>query len=376
MAKEKKEKKGFKSLFGFGKMTKDMGIDLGTANTLVYIKGQGIVVREPSVVAIRDDSKEVLAVGEEAKRMIGRTPGNIVAIRPMKDGVIADFDVTQSMLSYFIQKAAAKKGVVSPRIAICVPFGVTEVEKRAIEEAARTAGAKDAFLIEEPMAAAIGAGLRIEEPEGNMVVDIGGGTSEIAIISLGGIVTAKSIRLGGDELDEAIVNYVKKEYSLMIGERTAEDVKIRIGSAYKEGEEMEMEIRGRDLISGLPKTMQISSSEVRDALRDPVNSIVDGIKSTLEKTPPELASDIMENGIMLTGGGALLKGLDKLVKEETGMPVKIAENPLDCVAIGTGKSVEDQEIFEKVLMMNNKNPNMPFSSLRLGRIIESKKSRC
>lgn len=354
MAKEKKEKKGFKSLFGFGKMTKDMGIDLGTANTLVYIKGQGIVVREPTVVAIRDDSKEVLAVGEEAKRMIGRTPGNIVAIRPMKDGVIADFDVTQSMLSYFIQKAAAKKGVVSPRIAICVPFGVTEVEKRAIEEAARTAGAKDAFLIEEPMAAAIGAGLRIEEPEGNMVVDIGGGTSEIAIISLGGIVTAKSIRLGGDELDEAIVNYVKKEYSLMIGERTAEDVKIRIGSAYKEGEEMEMEIRGRDLISGLPKTMQISSSEVRDALRDPVNSIVDGIKSTLEKTPPELASDIMENGIMLTGGGALLKGLDKLVKEETGMPVKIAENPLDCVAIGTGKSVEDQEIFEKVLMMNNR----------------------
>ena len=354
MAKEKKEKKGFKSLFGFGKMTKDMGIDLGTANTLVYIKGQGIVVREPSVVAIRDDSKEVLAVGEEAKRMIGRTPGNIVAIRPMKDGVIADFDVTQSMLSYFIQKAAAKKGVVSPRIAICVPFGVTEVEKRAIEEAARNAGAKDAFLIEEPMAAAIGAGLRIEEPEGNMVVDIGGGTSEIAIISLGGIVTAKSIRLGGDELDEAIVNYVKKEYSLMIGERTAEDVKIKIGSAYKEGDEIEMEIRGRDLISGLPKTMQISSSEVRDALRDPVNSIVDGIKSTLEKTPPELASDIMENGIMLTGGGALLKGLDKLVKEETGMPVKIAENPLDCVAIGTGKSVEDQEIFEKVLMMNNR----------------------
>ena len=354
MAKEKKEKKGFKSLFGFGKMTKDMGIDLGTANTLVYIKGQGIVVREPSVVAIRDDSKDVLAVGEEAKRMIGRTPGNIVAIRPMKDGVIADFDITQSMLSYFIQKAAAKKGVVSPRIAICVPFGVTEVEKRAIEEAARNAGAKDAFLIEEPMAAAIGAGLRIEEPEGNMVVDIGGGTSEIAIISLGGIVTAKSIRLGGDELDEAIVNYVKKEYRLMIGERTAEDVKIKIGSAYKEGDEIEMEIRGRDLISGLPKTMQISSSEVRDALRDPVNSIVDGIKSTLEKTPPELASDIMENGIMLTGGGALLKGLDKLVKEETGMPVKIAENPLDCVAIGTGKSVEDQEIFEKVLMMNNR----------------------
>ena len=352
MAKEKKEKKGFKSLFGFGKMTKDMGIDLGTANTLVYIKGQGIVVREPSVVAIRDDSKEVLAVGEEAKRMIGRTPGNIVAIRPMKDGVIADFDVTQSMLSYFIQKAAAKKGVVSPRIAICVPFGVTEVEKRAIEEAARTAGAKDAFLIEEPMAAAIGAGLRIEEPEGNMVVDIGGGTSEIAVISLGGIVAAKSIRIGGDEFDDAIIAYVKKEYNLMIGERTAENIKINIGSTFKDDQEKEMEIRGRDLISGLPKTITISSTEVREALKEPVNAIVDGIKSTLEKTPPELASDIMENGIMLTGGGALLRGFDKLIASETGMKVEIAESPLDCVALGTGKTVEDEVIFEKVLMMN------------------------
>ncbi|RDY24044.1 rod shape-determining protein [Romboutsia maritimum] len=352
--KEKKEKKGFGSIFGFNKMTKDMGIDLGTANTLVYIKGQGIVVREPSVVAIRDDSKEVLAVGEEAKRMIGRTPGNIVAIRPMKDGVIADFDVTQSMLSYFIQKAAAKKGVVSPRIAICVPFGVTEVEKRAIEEAARQAGAKDAYLIEEPMAAAIGAGLRVEEPEGNMVVDIGGGTTEIAVISLGGIVTAKSIRIGGDEFDESIVSYVKKEYNLMIGERTAEDVKISIGSTFKDDQETNMQIRGRDLISGLPKTVEISSTEVRDALKEPISSIVDAIKSTLEKTPPELASDIMENGIMLTGGGALLRGLDKLVKQETGMPVQIADNPLDCVALGTGKSVEDQEIFEKVLMMNTR----------------------
>ena len=339
--KDKKEKKGFMSMFGFKKMTKDMGIDLGTANTLVYIKGQGIVVREPSVVAIRDDSKEVLAVGEEAKKMIGRTPGNIVAIRPMKDGVIADFDVTESMLRYFIQKAAAKKGVVTPRIAICVPYGVTEVEKRAIEEAARTAGARDAYLIEEPMAAAIGAGLRVEEPEGNMVVDIGGGTTEIAIISLGGIVTAKSI-----------VSYVKKTYNLAIGERTAEDVKISIGSTFKDDKEQNMQIRGRDLISGLPKTIEISSAEVRDALNEPINSIVDAIKSTLEKTPPELASDIMENGIMLTGGGALLRGLDKLVKQETGMPVQIAENPLDCVALGTGKSVEDQEIFEKVLMMN------------------------
>ncbi|HFL2395159.1 TPA: rod shape-determining protein, partial [Clostridioides difficile] len=299
MAKEKKkEKKGF---FSFNKMTKDMGIDLGTANTLVYIKGQGIVVREPSVVAIRDDSKEVLAVGEEAKKMIGRTPGNIVAIRPMKDGVIADFDITQSMISYFIQKAADKKGVVSPRIAICVPFGVTEVEKRAIEEAARQAGAKDAFLIEEPMAAAIGAGLKVEEPEGNMVVDIGGGTSEIAVISLGGIVTAKSIRIGGDEFDESIVAYVKKEYNLMIGERTAENVKINIGSTFKDDEEINMQIRGRDLISGLPKTIEICSTEVREALKEPVSSIVDAIKSTLERTPPELASDIMENGIMLTG---------------------------------------------------------------------------
>ena len=354
MAKEKKEKKGFKSLFGFGKMTKDMGIDLGTANTLVYIKGQGTVVREPSVVAIRDDSKDVLAVGEEAKRMIGRTPGNIVAIRPMKDGVIADFDITQSMLSYFIQKAAAKKGVVSPRIAICVPFGVTEVEKRAIEEAARNAGAKDAFLIEEPMAAAIGAGLRIEEPEGNMVVDIGGGTSEIAIISLGGIDTAESIRIGGNKLDEAIVNYVKKEYNLLIGERTAEDVKINIGSAYKDGEEVTSQISGRDLVTGLPKKIDISSAEIRDALKDPINTIVNGIKITLEKTKPELAADLMENGIMLTGGGALLKGLDLLGKEETGMPVFIAEYPLDCVAIGTGKSVEDQEIFEKVLVANKR----------------------
>ena len=352
--KEKREKKGFGSLFGFGKMTKDMGIDLGTANTLVYIKGQGIVVREPSVVAIRDDSKEVLAVGEEAKKMIGRTPGNIVAIRPMKDGVIADFDVTQSMLSYFIQKAAAKKGVVSPRIAICVPFGVTDVEKRAIEEAARQAGAKDAYLIEEPMAAAIGAGLKVEEPEGNMVVDIGGGTSEIAVISLGGIVSAESVRIGGNKFDEAIVGYVKKEYNLMIGERTAEDIKISIGSTFKEDQESNMQIRGRDLISGLPKTVEISSTEVREALKEPISSIVDAIKSTLEKTPPELASDIMENGIMLTGGGALLRGLDKLIKQETGMPVTIAEDPLDCVALGTGKSVEDQEIFEKVLMMNNR----------------------
>ena len=354
MASEKKQKKQKGSFFGFGKMTKDMGIDLGTANTLVYIKGQGIVLREPSVVAIRDDSKDVLAVGEEAKRMIGRTPGNIKAIRPMKDGVIADFDITQSMLTYFIQKSAAKKGVVSARIARCGPYGVTEVEKKALEEAAQQAGAKEVFLIEEPMAAAIGAGLRVEEPEGNMVVDIGGGTSEIAVISLGGIDTAESIRIGGNKLDEAIVNYVKKEYNLLIGERTAEDVKINIGSAYKDGEEGTSQISGRDLVTGLPKKIDISSAEIRDALKDPINTIVNGIKITLEKTKPELAADLMENGIMLTGGGALLKGLDLLVKEETGMPVFIAEYPLDCVAIGTGKSVEDQEIFEKVLVANKR----------------------
>ena len=353
MAKEKndkKERRGLMSLFGLKKMTKDMGIDLGTANTLVYIKGQGIVVREPSVVAIRDDSKEVLAVGEEAKKMIGRTPGNIVAIRPMKDGVIADFDVTESMLRYFIQKAAAKKGVVSPRIAICVPYGVTEVEKRAIEEAARAAGARDAYLIEEPMAAAIGAGLRVEEPEGNMIVDIGGGTTEIAIISLGGIVTAKSIRIGGDEFDESIVAYVKKEYNLAIGERTAEDVKITIGSTFKDDQENNMQIRGRDLISGLPKTIEISSTEVRDALKEPINQIIDAIKSTLEKTPPELASDIMEKGIVLAGGGALIKNLDKLLSMETGMPVYIAESPLDCVVRGTGKTLEDLERLKSVLV--------------------------
>lgn len=343
-----------KKLNFFNVISKDMGIDLGTANTLVYVRGKGIVVREPSVVAIRDDNKEVLAVGEEAKKMIGRTPGNIIAIRPMKDGVIADFDITQSMLRYFIKKAYPKKSLVSPRIAVCVPYGVTEVEKRAIEEAARQAGARDAYLIEEPMAAAIGAGLNVEEPDGNMVVDIGGGTSEIAVISLGGIVTAKSIRIGGDEFDESIVNYVKKEYNLMIGERTAEEVKIQIGSAFKEEKEEKMSIRGRDLISGLPKTIDITSAEVREALKEPITSIVDGIKATLEKTPPELASDIMENGIMVTGGGALLKGLDRLIMEETGMPVHIAENPLDCVAIGTGKSVEDKEIFDKVIMMNNR----------------------
>nr|WP_190014597.1 rod shape-determining protein [Geosporobacter subterraneus] len=335
--------------------SKDMGIDLGTANTLVYVRGRGIVVREPSVVAIQEDTRQVLAVGQEAKQMIGRTPGNIIAIRPLKDGVIADFDVTQSMLKYFIRRAYPKKSLFfQPRVVVGVPSGVTEVEKRAVEEAALQAGAKEAYLIEEPMAAAIGAGLPVEEPTGSMVVDIGGGTTEIAIISLGGIVTSKSIRIGGDELDEAIVQYIKKEYSLMIGERTAEEIKLKIGSAYPKGKEDKLSIRGRDLVSGLPKTLEISSAEIMDALHEPVNAIVDAIKYTLEKTPPELASDIMEFGIMLTGGGALLDGLDRLVRRETGMPVKIAEEPLDCVALGTGKTIEEIETLKRVLISPRK----------------------
>ncbi|GAB6088064.1 rod shape-determining protein [Alkaliphilus crotonatoxidans] len=334
--------------------SKDMGIDLGTANTLVYVNGRGVVLREPSVVAIQNDTKTVLAVGEEAKKMIGRTPGNIVAIRPMKDGVIADFDVTQSMLKYFIRKAYGKRTLVQPRVVVCVPSGVTEVEKRAVEEAAYQAGAREAYLIEEPMAAAIGAGLPVEEPTGSMVVDVGGGTTEVAIISLGGIVTAKSIRVGGDELDESIMNYIKREYNLMIGERTAEEVKITIGSAFPKAKEEKMNIRGRDLVTGLPKTLEITSAEILDALKEPVSQIIDAIKYTLEKTPPELAADIMEIGIMLTGGGALLDGLDSLVKNETGMPVRIAEEPLDCVVLGTGKTIEELDTLKRVLITPKK----------------------
>lgn len=330
--------------------SRDIGIDLGTANTLVHLKGKGIVVREPSVVAINKKTNDILAVGDAAKEMIGRTPGNIVAIRPMKDGVIADFDVTQAMLKYFIKKAFSKGGFGKPRVVICVPSGVTEVEKRAVEEASLAAGAKEAYLIEEPMAAAIGANLPVEEPSGSMVVDIGGGTSEVAVISLGGIVTSKSLRIAGDELDEAIVHYVKKEYNLMIGERTAEEIKMTIGAAYPRPKEEKMEIRGRDLISGLPKNIIITSTEVADALKEPINAIVDSIKYTLEKTPPELAADIMDRGIMLTGGGALLSGLDKLIMDETGMPVNIAENPLDCVAMGSGKVLEEIETLKKVLI--------------------------
>jgi rod shape-determining protein MreB len=317
-----------------------MGIDLGTANTLVYIKGKGVVLSEPSVVAINKDVNKVLAVGDEAKQMIGRTPGNIVAIRPLKDGVIADFDVTQIMLKKFIEKVSPKGGFTNPRIVVCFPSGVTEVEKRAIDEATKSAGAREVVLMEEPMAAAIGAGLPVNEPTGSMIVDIGGGTTEVAIISLGGIVTSKSLRVAGDELDQSIINYIKKEYSLMIGERTAENIKVELGSAYETDEDKTMEIRGRDLITGLPKVITISEKEVREALSEPVISIIEAIKTTLEKTPPELASDIMDKGIMLAGGGALLRGLDQLINEETHMPVHIAESPLDCVAVGAGKALD------------------------------------
>lgn len=331
----------------FNIFTKNMGIDLGTANTLVHIDGKDVVIREPSVVAIHTKTSEVLSVGEEAKNMIGRTPGNIIAIRPLKDGVIADFDITQNMLKYFIKKANKGGSLFKPRVVVCVPSGVTEVEKKAVEDAAVQGGAKEAYLIEEPMAAAIGAGLPVHEATGSMIVDIGGGTTEVAVISLGGIVTSRSIRVGGDELDESIVNYIKKNYKLMIGERTAESIKVNIGTACKDAEKKTMEIRGRDLISGLPKTITMSSDEIYKAMNEPIFNIVDSIKATLEKTPPELSADVIERGIILTGGGALLNGLDRLITQETGMNVQVAENPLDCVAIGTGQAVKDIDILKK-----------------------------
>mgnify|MGYP000238756804 CR=1 FL=1 len=336
-------------------MKRDIGIDLGTANTLVHVRGKGIIVNEPSVVAINKENGQVLAVGDDAKEMLGRTPGNIVAIRPLKDGVIADFEVTQAMLKYFIQKAQPGGGFFKPRVIICVPSGVTEVEKRAVEEATLQSGAREVYLIEEPMSAAIGADLPIEEPTGSMVVDIGGGTSEVAVISLGGIVTSKSLRVAGDEFDEAIINFIKKEYNLMTGERTAEAIKLSIGSAFALEPEETMEVRGRDLVTGLPKNITISSGEIRQALDEPVMSIIDAIKSTLEKTPPELSADIMDRGITLTGGGALLRGLDKLIERETGMPVNVAETPLDCVVLGTGKVLEHIETLKKVLINTKKN---------------------
>jgi rod shape-determining protein MreB len=318
----------------------DMAVDLGTANTLVSVRGRGIVLIEPSVVAVEKDTKRVLAVGSEAKRMLGRTPGNIVAIRPLKDGVIADFEVTEAMLRYFINK---------PRVVVCVPSGVTEVEKRAVFEATMQAGARNAYLIEEPMAAAIGAGLPIQEPTGNMVVDIGGGTTEVAVISLGGIVCAQSIRIGGDEFDEAIIVHVKKEYNTLIGERTAEEIKFEIGSAYPLPEEIDVEVRGRDLLTGLPRNIQLSSEEIRGAVEEPTAAIVSAIKGTLEETPPELASDIMEYGIVLTGGGALLKGLDQRIRMETGMPTHVSENALINVVVGSEMALEEIDTLKKVL---------------------------
>ena len=339
----------------FGGLSHDMGLDLGPANTLVHIKGKGIVLREPSVVAIKSDTGDVLAVGDEAKRMIGRTPGSIVAIRPMKDGVIADFDVTQAMLKYFIRKAMNTKSFVRPRVVVGVPSGVTEVEKRAVIDAAQQAGAREAYLIEEPMAAAIGAGLPVEEATGSMVVDIGGGTTEIAVISLGGIVTSCSIRIGGDEMDSSIIQYIKREYNLLIGERTAEEIKINIGTAIvNPNQDKTMDIRGRDLVSGLPKTVRIKSSEVCEALSEPVHKIVEAVKGTLEKTPPELAADVMDHGIMMTGGGSLLNSLDKLLSHETGMPVLVSEDALSCVGEGTGRSLENIELLKRVVMTTKK----------------------
>ncbi len=330
-----------------------MGIDLGTANTLVHVQGRGIILREPSVVAVNRESNEVLAIGAEAKQMIGRTPGNIVAIRPMKDGVIADFDITQSMLKYFIRRALGKHSIIRPRIVVGVPSGVTEVEKRAVIDATIQAGARAAYLIEEPMAAAIGAGLPVQDATGSMVVDVGGGTCEVAVISLGGIVVPKSIRTGGDAIDDAIVNYIRKTFSLLIGERTAETIKIELGTAMFVEKPATMEIRGRDLVTGLPKNMEINANQVCSGIAEPVANIVDAVRSTLERTPPELASDIFERGIVMTGGSSLLRNLDRLLSKETGMPVYVSDDALACVALGTGIAVENIDIYQSGFMASN-----------------------
>ncbi|MAF73922.1 MAG: rod shape-determining protein [Actinomycetota bacterium] len=329
---------------------RDMAVDLGTANTLVYVRGRGIVLNEPSVVAINGNSGGILAVGSDAKRMIGRTPGSIVAIRPLKDGVIADFDTTERMLRYFIQKVHRRRYLAKPRLIVCVPSGITGVEQRAVKDAGYAAGARKVFIIEEPMAAAIGAGLPVHEPTGNMVVDIGGGTSEVAVISLGGIVTSLSVRVGGDELDNAIIQYIKKEYSLMLGERTAEEIKIAVGSAFPTPDEPHAEIRGRDLVTGLPRTIVVSAEEVRRAMDEPVNAIIDAVKATLDRTPPELSGDIMDRGVVLTGGGALLRALPERLTHETGMPIIVAERSLEAVVLGSGKCVEEFEALQQVLV--------------------------
>jgi len=335
-----------------GLFSNDIGIDLGTANSVVYVKDRGIVLREPSVVAIQAGTHNVLAVGAEAKAMVGRTPGSIVAIRPMKDGVIADFEITESMLRYFIRKVHNRRSMVAPRVIVAVPSGITEVEKRAVKDSATHAGARKVYLIEEPMAAAIGVGMPVQEPAGNMIVDIGGGTTEVALISLAGIVFSRSIRVAGDELDEAIVQYMKRAYNLMVGERTSEEIKIRVGSAFPLEQEMTMEVKGRDLVAGLPKTLTVTSQEVREALLEPVSQIVESVRIALERCPPELAADLVDRGIMLAGGGALLRGIDKLLAEETGLPIHIAEDPLSAVAEGTGRVLNELQFLEKLSATN------------------------
>ncbi|MFA6430859.1 MAG: rod shape-determining protein [Candidatus Margulisiibacteriota bacterium] len=335
----------------FGRFSRDLGIDLGTATTLVFARGEGIILCEPSVVAINKDNNRPLAFGNEAKAMLGRTPANIVAVRPMRDGVIADFEITEMMLRHFINKSHNRSAFVRPRIVVGVPSGITGVEKRAVLDAAMHAGAREAYLVEEPMAAAIGANLPVSEAQGSMIVDIGGGTTEVAVLALGGIVVSKSIRVAGDEMDEAIVSHCRKNYNLLIGERTAEQIKIDIGSAYPLPEEKTIEVRGRDLVTGLPKTLTLTSSEIRDALAEPVSMVVDAVRMTLEKTPPELAADIMDRGIVMAGGGSLLRGLDKYLSQETDMAVYVVDDPISCVAYGTGKILEEIDTLKKVLIM-------------------------
>jgi len=336
----------FDSLIGL--FSNDLAIDLGTANTVVFVRGKGIVLREPSVVAIHNETKEILAVGSEAKQMLGRTPGNIVAIRPMRDGVIANFEITEAMIKHFIRRVHNRKTLVRPRVVIAVPSGITQVEKRAVRDSAISAGAREVYLMEEPMAAAIGVGLPISNPIGNMIVDVGGGTTEVAVISLSGIVYSKSVRVAGDEMDEAIINYIKRKYNLLIGERTAEAIKIKIGSAYPLDEKQEMEIKGRDLMAGIPKTLLVNDEEIREALAEPIGTIVETVKVALERTPPELAADIVDKGIVMAGGGSMIRGLDLLLREETGLPIILAEDPLSAVALGTGKALDELELLRKV----------------------------
>lgn len=333
-------------LWGF--FSNDMGIDLGTANTVVYVKGKGIVLTEPSVVAIQKETNKILAVGEEAKRMLGRTPGSIVAIRPLRDGVIADFEITENMIRYFMRKVHNRKTLISPLVVIAVPSGITEVEKRAVQDSASRAGARDVFLIEEPMAGAMGVGLPVHEPAGNMIIDIGGGTTEVAIISLAGIVFSRSVRVAADEMDEAIIQYMKRSYNLMIGERTAEQIKIEVGAAVPLDEPLTMEVKGRDLVAGLPKTLTVNSEEIREALADPVSTIVESVRVSLERCPPELSADLVDRGIVMVGGGSLLRGLDRLLSKETGLPVNVADDPLGAVAMGTGKVIENVHYLKEI----------------------------